>query len=258
MIYIDLLGSDVFLVGLKYHLNINMLSMLASSAFTMKFYKPATGGGGSLTYEQFTYDASNYSAGYNNPDGADSSYRLVITSGAAQAIINELTTSSLPGKTTTLYFKTMVTNANAADGASLFMLSANVGSYDNTSLLTMQRNNAAGTQFNFVIGSNGVNYKETTLTGFPGYNHYTHVFLVIRATNELVAYVYDDTETQIHTSTTTIVSSVFGNDFDRNMVNGRPAGPSGNGRKQTVKDMGLWPGEITVAEMEAVVAANPN
>jgi hypothetical protein len=225
----------------------------------MKYYKAAGGGGGApLTYEQFTYDASSYPSGYNNPEGPDGSYRLVITSGAAQALVNELTTTSLPGKTTTLYFKTMVTQANTTDGASLFMLSANVGAYDNTSLLTMERNNAAATEFNFVIGSNGVNYKETTLTGFPGYNHYTHVFLVIRDTNELVAYVYDDTETQIHTSTTTIVSSVFGNDFDRNMVNGRPAAPSSNGRKQTVKDMGLWQGEITVAEMEAVVAANPN
>jgi hypothetical protein len=152
----------------------------------------------------------------------------------------------------------MVTNPSTADGASLFMLSANVAAYDNTSLLTMERNNAAGTEFNFVIGSNGVNYKETLLTGFPGYNRYTHVFLVIRDTDELVAYVYDDTETQIHTSTTTIVSSVFGDDFDKTMVNGRPTVPSGNGRKQTVKDMGLWQGELTVAEMEAHVALNPN
>jgi hypothetical protein len=160
-----------------------------------------------VPYVQFTHDTSSYTSGHSFPDGGN--YRLVITSGACQAIINEMTTSSLPGKNTTLYFKTMVTSPNSADGSSLFMLSANVGSYTNTALLTMERNNAAGTEFNFVIGSNGVNYKETTLTGFPGYNHYTHVFLVIRDTDELVAYVYDDTETQIHTSTTAIVSSVF-------------------------------------------------
>jgi hypothetical protein len=233
-----------------------MLSSLSNSGFALR-YRHSSGGGPLAEYVQFTYTAS-YPAGYNNPDGADGSYRLVITSGASQALIDQMDTSALPGKTTTLYFKTMVTNPNSDDGSSLFMLSANVGSYTNTSLLTMERDNAAGTSFNFVIGSNGVNYKETTLTGFPGYNHYTHVFLVIRATNELVAYVYDDTETQIHTSTTTIVSSVFGNDFDRNMINGRPAAPSSNGRKQTVKDMGWWQREITVAEMEAVVAANPN
>jgi hypothetical protein len=233
-----------------------MLSTLSNSGFAFKYHR-SSGGGPLAEYVQFTYTVT-YPSGYNNPDGGDGSYRLVITSGASQAVIDQIDTSALPGKTTTLYFKTMVTSPNSDDGSSLFMLSANVGSYTNTALLSMVRTNTAGTNFSFVIGSNGVNYKETTLTGFPGYNHYTHVFLVIRATNELVAYVYDDTETQIHTSTTTIVSSVFGNDFDRNMANGRPAGPSGNGRKQTIKDMGWWQREISVAEMEAIVAANPN
>jgi hypothetical protein len=123
----------------------------------------------------------------------------------------------------------------------------------------MSRANSAGTSFTFVVGSGGVNYRETVLTGFPGANHYTHVFLVIRETDELVAYVYDDTEGQIHTSTTAIDSSVFGHDFNRNLFNGRTAVPSGPGRKMTIKDAGgWWQDELTVAQIEAVVAANPN
>jgi hypothetical protein len=103
-----------------------------------------------------------------------------------------------------------------------------------------------------------VNYKETLLTGFPGKGKWTHVFLVIRDTDELVAYVYDYNENQIHTSTTTIDSSVFGHDFNRNLYNGRSAVPSGPGRKMTTDDAGWWQAELTVAQMEAHVALNPN
>jgi hypothetical protein len=209
-----------------------------------------------IPYVQFTHDTSNYTSGRSFPDGGN--YRLVITSGACTAFINELTTSVLQDVNVTLYFKTMVTAANSDDGSSLFMLSTGSSIYDNKGLLTMRRNNAAGTEMKFVIGSNLVNYKETVLTGFPGYNHYTHVFLMIKSTDELEARVYDDTEALIHTSTTTIDSSVFGNDYDRNMLNGRPDNASGNGRKTTTKDCGWWQKTLSVAEMEAVVAANPN
>jgi hypothetical protein len=121
------------------------------------------------------------------------------------------------------------------------------------------RANAAATTMDFVVGSNGVNHREDLgLTGFPGVNHYTHIFILVKSTNELEARVYDDTEALVYSSTTTIVSSTFGTDFDRNMFNGRPDGASSNGRKQTVKDAGWWQKTLSVAEMEAVVAANPN
>jgi hypothetical protein len=208
-----------------------------------------------VPYVQFTYDASNYTAGYNTPDGGP--YRLVITNGTCQTMINELTRYVLQDVDLTLYFKSQLT-VGSDDGASLFMLSTGSSIYDNKGLLTMYRANAAATSMNFVIGSNLVNYKESVLTGFPGYNHYTHVFLMIKSTDELVAYVYDDTEALIHTSTTTIDSSVFGDDYDRNMLNGRPVAASGNGRRNTTKDCGWWQKVQSVSEMEAVVAANPN
>jgi hypothetical protein len=87
---------------------------------------------------------------------------------------------------------------------------------------------------------------------------YTHIFLVIRDTDELVAYVYDYNENLIHTSTTTIDSSVFGHDFNRNLFNGRTERPSGPGRKNVTQDAGWWQEELTVAQMEAHVALNPN
>jgi hypothetical protein len=209
-----------------------------------------------VAYVQFTCDASNYPSGYNNPDGGD--YRLVITSGACHALIDTPFSTVLQDVNVTLYFKTMLTNGTD-DGGALFMLSTGSSIYDNQGLLTMARANAAATTMDFVVGSNGVNHREDlALTGFPGVNHYTHIFIMVKSTNELEARVYDDTEALVYSSTTTIVSSTFGTDYDRNMFNGRPDGASSNGRKQTVKDAGWWQKTLSVAEMEAHVALNPN
>jgi hypothetical protein len=103
-----------------------------------------------IPYVQFTHDTINYTSGRSMPDGGN--YRLIITSGACHAIINELTTSSLPNKNVPLYFKSMVT-VNSDDGASLFMLSTGSSIYDNKGLLTMYRSGAAATSMNYVIGS---------------------------------------------------------------------------------------------------------
>jgi hypothetical protein len=241
---------------------INMLSALSSSAFGLRYYKADAAPAGP-EYEQFTYTTAEYGSGYQNPDGPAGSYRLIITNGSTVAFIDQLKPptgedmTALAGKTTTLYFKSQVTNSTS-DNAGLFQLSADVGSYTNTALLAMSRANSAGTEFTFIAGSGGVNYRETVLTGFPGAGKYSHVFLVIRDTDELVCYVYDYLEAQIHASTTTIDSSVLGHDFNRNLFNGRTAVPSGPGRKMTVKDAGWWQGELTAAQCAAHVALNPN
>jgi hypothetical protein len=209
-----------------------------------------------VPYVQFTYDASNYPSGYSNPDGGD--YRLVVSSGACHAVLDPSFSTLLQDVNVTMYFKSMLTNGTD-DGGALFMLSTGSTIYDNKGLLTLVRANAAATTMDFVVGSNGVNHREDLgLTGFPGTNHYTHVFILVKSTNELEARVYDDTEALVYSSTTTIVSSTFGTDYDRNLLNGRPDNAVGNGRKQTVKDAGWWQKTLSVAEMEAHVALNPN
>jgi hypothetical protein len=205
---------------------------------------------------------AEYGSGYN-VGGDPGGYPITITNGTSVAFIDQLkpptgeNMTMLAGKTTTLYFKSKVSQTSS-DNAGLFQLSADVGTYTNTALLTFSRANSAGTNFTFVVGSGGTVYREDNVAGFPGANKYTHVFLIIKDTDELVCYVYDYLEAQIYTSTTTIDSSVFGHDFNRNLLNGRTDVPSGPGRKNVTKDCGWWQKALTVAEREAHVAANPN
>jgi hypothetical protein len=215
-----------------------------------------------IDYVQFNYTMEEYGSGYTAVNGAGT-YPLVVTNGTSVAFIDELrppngeNMTMLAGKTTTLYFKSKVSQTSN-DNAGLFQLSADVGTYTNTALLTMSRANSAGTNFTFVVGSGGTVYREDNVGGFPGANKWTHVFLVIKDTDELVCYVYNYLETLIYTSTTTIDSSVFGHDFNRNLFNGRTAVPSGPGRKMTMDDCGWWQKALTESECAAHVALNPN
>ena len=84
-----------------------MLSMLASSAFTMKFYK-ASAAPVSANYTPFTYTTEGNQSKYVLPNDPDV-YPFEITGGVCQANITDFDNTSFIDKNITLYFKTATT-----------------------------------------------------------------------------------------------------------------------------------------------------
>jgi hypothetical protein len=146
---------------------------------------------------------------------------------------------------------------NTADTGCLFLFCHGGSALDTGATFSISKDSTNGSQIRYIVGSNGTNHRDETITGQPTGYVYFHIFLVIGSDNTLKTYIYDESATETYSSTTTIVSSTFGNDFARWHYNGRVAYPDTNARKIKVGGGGIWSGELTTTEMEAEVTANP-
>jgi hypothetical protein len=171
--------------------------------------------------------------------------------------IDDLDSSSFTNTTKTVYVKAKFGTATN-DTGTLFLFCHGGSGLDTGKTWSMYKDSANGSQIKYLIGSNGTNHRDETITGQPSGSVYFHIFMIVGYDNTLKTYIYDESVTQTYYSSTTIVSSTFANDFARWQYNGRVAYPDTNARKLVVGGGGTWSGALSVAEMEAEVTANPN
>ena len=233
-----------------------MLSTLSNSAFGMKYLKTVDAAPVPVVYSEFAYTLNGQIPSQHSLLDSPDPYAITATGGYCTISIDGLSSSSFTNVTKTVYIKSKFGTATN-DTGTLFMFVHGGSALDTGASLSMYKDSANGSQIKYVVGSNGTEHRNETITGQSG-SEYFHIFMVIRSNNTLDTYIYDESVTQKYSSTTTIVSSTFGNDFARWQYNGRLAYPATNARKITVGGGGTWSGELTVAEMETEVTANPN